>query len=660
MLPSYRRLFPRVAREASISALCLIAFAIVAEPPAASARGVLPPEATAEPARWPEAHSPAAITDAQTEAKIDELLSAMTLEQKIGQMIQADIASITPQDLRRYPLGSILAGGNAGPYGNERSSAADWMRLVEEFRAVSREPAPNGLAVPILFGVDAVHGHNNVPGATIFPHNVGLGAARDPDLVRRIAEATAREVAGTGIEWSFAPTLAVPQDPHWGRTYEGYSSDPSIVVSYAAGAVLGLQGDLHDGQPLGAQKVIASAKHFLADGGTQNGKDQGDARISEDELIATHAQAYPPAIEAGALTVMVSYSSWNGIKNHGNPSLITDVLKGRMGFDGFVIGDWNGHEQVAGCSATSCPDAVNAGIDMLMAPDSWKGLYEATLQQARDGEIALSRIDDAVRRILRVKHKAGLMGPNRIERGALSAVGHADHLALAREAVSRSLVLLKNRNAVLPIRAGANVLVAGSAADDMAVQSGGWTIGWQGTDVTKADFPRGQTVWEALRDAVSEAGGKASLSADVGDSARPDVAIVVFGETPYAEYQGDIEDLRFEQKGGEDLALLRRLQAQDIPVVSVFLSGRPRIVAEEFAASDAFVAAWLPGTQAAGLADVLVAGRDGKAKRAFTGKLPMAWPLGTGADGKGDALPLGFGLQYAGSAVPTEAKDRDQ
>ena len=441
-------------------------------------------EATANPQKWPKAASPSAISDVKTEGEISALIAKMTIAQKVGQVIQADISAIKPQDLVEYPLGSILAGGNSGPYGDERASAAKWNQLVTEFRESSRK---SGAGIPILFGVDAVHGHSNLPEATIFPHNIGLGAARDADLIQRIGAATAEEIAGSGIEWTFAPTLAAPQDMRWGRTYEGYSSDPAIIARYARAMTIGLQDPLVAGKPLDQKHVAATAKHFLADGGTADGRDQGDALVSEAELIAKHAQGYPASIDAGALTVMASFSSWNGTKHHGNASLLNDVLKGRMGFGGLVVGDWNGHGQVAGCSATDCPAAINAGLDLFMAPDSWKGLFDSTLVAAREGRIPMVRLDDAVRRILRVKYKLGLMGDIRTARGDALLVGKKEHLELAREAVSKSLVLLKNDNAVLPIRNGARVLVAGSGADNMAMQAGGWTISWQGTDTTAAD-----------------------------------------------------------------------------------------------------------------------------------------------------------------------------
>ncbi len=458
---------------------------------------------------WPSAASPSAISDAKTEAEIAVTIAKMTVEQKVGQLIQADISAVKPDDLKLYPLGSILAGGNSGPYGDERANAAKWAQLVGEFRNASRRA---GAGIPVLFGVDAVHGHSNLPEATIFPHNIGLGAARDVDLIERIGAATAAEISGSGIEWTFAPTLAVPQDLRWGRAYEGYSSDPALIASYARAMTIGLQGQLAAGKPLEAQRVAATAKHFLADGGTADGRDQGDAQISEAELVAKHAQGYPASIDAGALTVMASFSSWNGVKHHGNKSLLTDVLKGRMGFAGLVVGDWNGHGQVAGCSATDCPAAINAGLDLFMAPDSWKGLFDSTLAAARDGRIPAARIDDAVRRILRVKYKLGLMGDAQTARGDTSLVGKKEHLELAREAVSKSLVLLKNNDGVLPIRNGARVLVAGSGADNMAMQAGGWTISWQGTDTTAADFANGQTIGRAISDAVKANGGTATIS----------------------------------------------------------------------------------------------------------------------------------------------------
>jgi beta-glucosidase len=621
-------------------------------------------DSVAHPANWPKAASPAAITDAKTEAFISGLMAKMSLEEKVGQTIQGDIASMTPADLEKYPLGSILAGGNSAPGGNDRAPPKAWIDLVDAYRKAALAARPGHTPIPILFGIDAVHGHNNIVGATIFPHNIGLGAMRDPALIRRIGAATGEEVAVVGGDWTFGPTVAVPRDDRWGRSYEGYAEDPEVVKSYSGPMTLGLQGELKAGQTLGASHIAGSAKHFLADGGTDGGKDQGDARISEAELVAIHAQGYPPSIDAGILTVMASFSSWNGQKMTGNKSLITDVLKGRMGFQGFVVSDWNAHGQVAGCTNASCPQAMNAGLDMYMAPDSWKPLYDNTLAQVKSGEIPMARLDDAVRRILRVKVKAGLF--ERVAptvQGQFDRLGAADHRAIAREAVAKSLVLLKN-DGVLPVKPGARVLVAG-AADDIGKAAGGWTLTWQGTGNKNSDFPNGQSIWGGIERAVKAAGGQAELIPDGKFTTKPDVAIVVFGEDPYAEFQGDVTNLGYQLADKTDLALLKRLKAQGIPVVSVFLSGRPLWTNPEINASDAFVAAWLPGSEGGGVADVLVAGKDGKPKRDFQGKLGFSWPkradqgpLNRGQPGYDPQFAYGYGLSYAkGAAVGVLPED---
>ncbi|MFV1920813.1 glycoside hydrolase family 3 N-terminal domain-containing protein [Sphingomonas sp. MJ1 (PH-R8)] len=608
----------------------------------------------ADPARWPEAKSPAALVDAKTEAKITALLAKLTLEEKIGQMIQADTASITPEDLRTYPLGSILAGGSSPPIGApDRSPAAPWVATSRAFNAVALEQRPGHVPIPLMFGIDAVHGNNNVVGATIFPHNSALGAMRDPALIRRIGEATAAETAAAGIDWAFGPTLAVPQDDRWGRAYEGYSEDPAVVASYAGAMVEGLQGKPAN---WGIQKghVSASVKHFLGDGGTKDGIDQGDTQVDEATLIAIHNAGYPAAVNAGTMTVMASFSSWNGAKMHGNKSLLTDVLKGRMGFEGFIVGDWNGHGQIPGCTNENCPATFNAGLDMAMAPDSWKGLYTTTLAAAKAGTIPMARIDDAVRRILRVKMKLGLFDAPRPFEGRPQVIGSAEHRAVAREAVAKSLVLLKN-NGVLPVKAGANILVAGEAADDIGRQSGGWTLSWQGDGNTNADFPGATSIYAGIAAAAKAGGGTATLSADGSFTTKPDVAIVVVGEQPYAEMRGDVRSLEFEAGDKQALALLKKLKAAGVPTVSVFLSGRPMWVNPELNQSDAFVAAWFPGSEGAGVADVLVGG-----KRDFNGKLAFSWPktaaqfvLNRGAPGYDPLFPFGYGLSYAkGGTVP--------
>jgi len=613
----------------------------------------IPANARAHPSLWPSASSPDAMSDAATEAFVAQLLSTLTLEEKVGQMIQGDLASVKPEDLARYPLGSILAGGNSAPGGDERAPAQAWVELAQAFRAAAA--ARPGAKVPLIYGIDAVHGHNNVVGATIFPHNIGLGAARDPDLIRRIGEATAMEVAVTGADWTFGPTLAVPQDDRWGRTYEGYAENPEVQRSYAGPMTLGLQGELSADHPLAPGRIAGSAKHFLADGGTAGGKDQGDYQGDEQGLIDTHLGGYVQAIDAGVLSVMASFSSWNGVKHSGNPTILRDVLHGPLGFDGFVVSDWNAHGQLPGCSNESCALAVNAGIDMLMAPDSWKPLYESTLAQARSGEIPMARIDDAVTRILRAKVKAGVFRPDRPVEGRLEMLGSPEHRALARQAVRQSLVLLKNEGGVLPIRAGARVLVAGAAADDIGQAAGGWTLTWQGTGNANADFPNGQSIWSGIHDAVTEAGGAATLSADGSFTDKPDVAIVVFGETPYAEFQGDVDTLDFVPEG--PLATLEALKAAGIPTVSVFLSGRPMWTNPEINASDAFVAAWLPGTEGAGVADVLIGDAAAKPRHDFTGTLSFSWPktaegepLNVGQPGYDPQFAYGYGLSYAAPA----------
>jgi len=607
-------------------------------------------KATAHPARWPAAKSQG-LVDAPTEAFVDGLLAKMTLEEKVGQMIQADTSAIKPEDLKTYPLGSILAGGSSPPLGApDRSPKEPWVATVRAFREAAA--TRGGTNIPLMFGIDAVHGNGNVVGATLFPHNIGLGATRDAEMIRRIGVATARETAVSGFDWAFGPTLTVPRDDRWGRTYEGYSEDPEIVRQYADQMILGLQGAVSEGQVLQKGHVAASAKHFLADGGTEKGVDQGDAKISESELIAVHAQGYVPAINAGAMTVMASFNSWNGIKMHGNKTLLTDVLKGQMGFDGFVIGDWNGHGQVAGCTPTNCPQAANAGLDMYMAPDSWKALFDNTLAQVKSGQIPQARVDDAVRRILRVKARLGLFKTARPWEDRDGVMGNAEHRALAREAVRKSLVLLKN-NGVLPIRSSASVLVAGSGADDIGRQSGGWTLSWQGTDNKNSDFPNAQSIWSGLKDAVEAGGGKATLNVDGKFDAKPDVAVVVFGETPYAEGVGDLKTLEYQAGDKTDLALLKRLKAAGVPVVAVFLTGRPLWVNPELNASDAFVSAWLPGSEGGGIADVIVGDKAGKPRTDFHGKLSFSWPKSAAqtslnrGDKRYDPLfAYGFGLTY--------------
>ena len=602
----------------------------------------------------------AQATDTSEDARIADLISRMSVERKVAQLIQPQINSFTAEDMRRYRFGSYLNGGNGGPYGNEYAEASEWLKLADEMYLASVEPMPGGEPViPTMWGTDAVHGHTNIIRATIFPHNIALGATRDVDLVRRVGEATAVEIEVTGIDWNFSPTIAVAQDDRWGRTYESYSEDPAIVAPLGAALVEGLQGRKGDPNRLGAGHVIATAKHFFGDGGTDQGVDQGEVTGDIEALKAIHAAPYPAAIAAGVETIMASFNSINGEKMHGNKSLLTDVLRGELGFDGLVVGDWNGHGQVAGCTNTDCPQSLLAGLDIYMVPDDWKGLLETTVAQVKDGTIPMARLDEAVTRILRVKMRAGLLGDmvqpsKRPNAGDYALLGSADHRAIAREAVAKSQVLLKN-NGILPLKKGANILVAGSAADDIAQASGGWTLTWQGGgDLDNSYFPGATSIWKGLETAVKEGGGSATLSPDGQYSSKPDAAVVVFGEEPYAEFAGDRKHLGFTDEEG--LGLLRKFKAEGVPTVAVFLSGRPMWVNREMNAADAFVASWLPGSEGAGVADVLTGATPA------TGKLGFSWPATcdfgplNGPDGA--LFPVGYGRALTDTS-PTAQLDED-
>lgn len=620
-------------------------------------------------ARWPRVE-PAIAPDAAMEKRIDTLLGQMSDADKVGQVIQPDIASFTPDDMRRYRFGSYLAGGNSGPGGNDKAPAAEWLKLADtmwDAALAGRDPA---LAIPTMWGIDAVHGHANIIGATIFPQNIGLGAARNPDLIRRIGEITATEMAVTGIDWDFSPTLAVVRNDRWGRSYEGFSEDPSIVASYAGAMVEGLQGEPGDRGFLRDGRVIATAKHFVADGGTTDGVDQGDARATPAQVRDIHGAGYPPAIGAGVQAVMASFSSINGRKLSGDPTLLTGALRDQIGFDGLVVGDWNAHGQVPGCTNTSCPQAFNAGMDVFMAPDSWKGLYDSTLAQVRSGAITPARLDEAVRRVLRVKLRAGLFDKgkpsSRPMAGRFDLLAAPEHRAVARQAVRESLVLLKNNGGVLPLSPRADILVAGDGANSVAKQSGGWTITWQGTGVDPADFPQAETIFAGIEQAARAAGGSATLSADGSFKTRPDAAIVVFGEEPYAEFAGDRATIEYAPGDTADLDLLKTLKAKGIPVVAVFLSGRPMWVNAHLNAADAFVAAFLPGGEGGGIADVLLADAAGKPRHDFRGKLSFSWPkrveqaaLNRGEAGYDPLFAFGYGLTYTDRAmVPILSEER--
>ncbi|MGB3377546.1 MAG: glycoside hydrolase family 3 N-terminal domain-containing protein [Allopontixanthobacter sediminis] len=601
----------------------------------------------ANPEIWPAYNYPVPL-QADDEARITRLLAAMTLEEKVGQLVQADLCCVTPEDVKTYNLGSILVGGNSGPNGNDLSPAPDWLKAADDFYLASVDDSDGGVSIPVVWGTDAVHGHANIIGATVFPHNIGLGAMRDPELIERIGHVTAKEIRVTGQEWTFAPTVAVPQDFRWGRAYEGYSSDPDLVASYVGAMVRGLQGPPTNDNLLAGPYVIASTKHFLADGGTDKGVDQGDSSITEEALRDIHGTPYGPAIAEGVSTVMVSFSSWQGVKMTGNKSLITGVLKDRMDFGGFVVSDWNAHGQVEGCTNDSCPQALAAGLDMYMAPDTWKPIYEDTLARAKAGTIPMDRIDDAVTRILRVKGRLGLFDAgkpsDRPYSGQYELLGAPEHREVAREAVRKSLVLLKNQG-VLPIAPGGRLLVAGEGVDDIARQSGGWTLSWQGTGVDNSHFPGATSIWSGLKQAVEAGGGSAELAPDGQFSQRPDAAVVVFGETPYAEFQGDRAVLALDPELTAPYETMRRLKAQGIPVVALMITGRPLYVNPALNSADAFVVAWLPGTEGGGIADVLVGSAEGSPRHDFVGKLPTAWPR-TVDMADGALFKFGDGLTY--------------
>jgi len=615
-----------------------------------------PTEEKSTAVKWPRVTSEVA-KDPQIEARIEALLAQLTLPQKIAQMTQPDIRSITVNDVKQYRFGSILNGGGAFPNNNKHATVKDWVALADKYYDATTSTSGGAPSIPTFWGTDAVHGHNNVYGATLFPHNIGLGATHDPDLIERIGAVTAKEVAVTGIDWTFAPAVSVVRDDRWGRTYEGYSEDPEIVRAYAGRMVRGLQGKAGTPQFLDNDHVIATVKHYIGDGGTDRGIDRGDNLATEDELLAIHGQGYLTGIEAGAQTVMVSYSMWQGWKLHGQQYLLTDVLKNQIGFDGLVVSDWDGIDEVQACAKDKCPQSVTAGVDLFMVPTEWKSFIANTITQVESGQIPQERIDDAVARILRVKLRAGLFEKGRPSSRPLAnkreLLGAPEHRAVAREAVRKSLVLLKNENSVLPLKRDLKVLVTGNGADDIGRQAGGWTLTWQGTENTNADFPGATSIFAGIKAAVTASGGAATLSKDGSFTSKPDVAIVVFGESPYAEYHGDLKSIDYQGEGGADLALLRSLKERGVPVISVFLTGRPLFVSPEIEASDAFVVAWLPGTEGGGIADVLFQNEQGQVAHDFHGKLAYSWPRDATQtvlnrhDAKYEPLyPYGFGLTY--------------
>ena len=583
------------------------------------------------------------------DSQVKAILGRMSLDEKIGQMTQAEQHQLAAEsDIETYFLGSLLSGGDSDPKTN---SLQDWTDLYDRFQS---RAVKTRLGIPILYGVDAVHGHSNVEGAVLFPHNIGLGATRDPALVEEIGRVTAKEVRATGIHWTFAPCVTVARDERWGRTYEGFGEDPKLVAELGAAAVRGLQGvDLKE-----PQRVLACAKHFAGDGGTQWGTgmasaeapggrfplDRGDVKLSEAELKQLHMQGYVTAIQAGVGSIMPSYNSWNGEKCSGSRRLLTEILKGELGFEGFLISDYDAIDELPGDYRADIKQSINAGMDMVMVPKKYREFY-ATLKDLVDkGEVPMSRIDDAVTRILRAKAAMGLLDAGRsplADRTLHASFGSAEHRALARRAVRQSLVLLKNDKRALPLSKGAKrIHVAGKSADDLGNQCGGWTITWQG----KSGAPTtGTTVLSALRSAAGER-IQISHSKDGSGAEGADVGVVVIGEEPYAEFRGDRTDLALAK---EDLEAIARVKKAGIPVVVVLISGRPMILGEALTMANALVAAWLPGTEGQGVADVLFG--DYKP----TGKLPHSWPrsmaqlpLNSGDASYDPLFAYGFGLTY--------------
>ncbi|MBI3714034.1 MAG: glycoside hydrolase family 3 C-terminal domain-containing protein [Burkholderiales bacterium] len=583
---------------------------------------------TAQLKDWPRIKSAIAI-DPAMEEKISTIISRMTVAQKVGQMTQPEIKFITPDDVSKYYLGSVLNGGGTWPGLNKQAKAADWVALADKYYAASMN-TDMADKIPVVWGIDAIHGNSNVVGATLFPHNIGLGSARNPKLIEEIGKAVGKSVRATGINWVFAPTLAVGTDARWGRTYESFSEDGRLVKDYAYAYVRGLQGSLKD-----QDNVIATAKHFIGDGGTHGGVDRGVNQLSRSEMINQQAQGYYGAFAAGAQTVMASYNSWNDVaaknnygKMHGNRELLTEALKEKMGFDGFVVSDWDAIAEVGGCANDSCAQAINAGVDMVMVPDNWKSFIAHTIDQVNRGDISMSRIDDAVRRILRVKMRAGLFGVKPSENrnaGSQEALQAKD---LARRAVHESLVLLKNNQNVLPIARGKKILVVGKSANSMINQSGGWSLTWQGTENKESDYI-GDTILSGIKDAAGEINVHYSASAEGVDVAQFDVVIAVIGETPYAEGFGDIAaplTLSHSQRFPEDLKVLQQVANKGKPVVTLFVAGRAVYANDLINLSDSFVAAWLPGSEGKAVADLLFKTAQGKVAVPFTGRLSFAWP----------------------------------
>lgn len=601
------------------------------------------------------ANSDSLLMTSPISERVENLLGRMTLEEKVGQMTQVEKDSLPAGAVKRYFIGSVLSGGGGNPVNN---TPAGWLEMSSTFE---KEALETRLGIPILYGVDAVHGHSHVVGATVFPHNIGLGASRDPDLVKRVAGATALEIGATGVHWTFAPCVAVPQDIRWGRTYEGFSEDAELVATLGAAYVSGLQR----GEDLGSPgTILACPKHYLGDGGTTWGTtlpypwitdnpqgvnprykiDQGDTQISEAQLREIHLKPYIAAITAGARTIMVSFSSWNGVKSHANHYLLTDLLKGEIGFSGFLVSDWQAIDQIDADYYKCVTESINAGMDMIMVPFNYLRFIENLKRAIDHGDVPASRIDDAVRRILTVKFELGLFDRKFAEESGLENLGSEDHRLLAREAVRKSLVLLKNDHHTIPLdKSVPQIILAGTAADNIGIQCGGWTIEWQGC---AGDITPGTSLLEAVQQAVSmETIVQYDEMGFFADDIQAEVGIVCMHEIPYAEGVGDRAELTLNV---EDVNLLKRVRNRCQKLLVIIFSGRPLIITEQLPLADTWLAAWLPGTEAQGITDVIFGDYPP------VGRLPYEWPRsGSGPNqifeptGTGDIAPLfpvGYGL----------------
>ena len=596
-------------------------------------------------------YSEVLISAEDVEKRVDDLINAMTVEEKVAQMFMVEIGSITPKEVSRYKIGAILNGGGSFPYKKKDHAVNDWVRLADEYFSASITKNDE-LNIPIIWGTDAVHGHNNLKGATLFPHNIGLGATHNPKLIEQIGKVTAKQVLLTGLDLTFAPALSVPRDDRWGRTYEGFSEDPALVSEMGTAMMRGIQGD--ENNLFSEEHILATVKHFIGDGGTSRGVDKGNAILDEEKLIATHGIAYVEAIKNDAQIVMASFNSWNGIKMHGHKYLLTELLKNKMGFDGFVVGDYNGHMEVPGCSVSNCAESINAGVDMFMVTDAWKDLYTNTMNQVKSGEISEDRVNDAARRILRVKARAGVLDvkkpSGRRYASKEGVLGSNEHRSISRQAVRESLVLLKNNQSVLPIDRSSNILVLGKAAKEIKYMTGGWSMTWQGNENENSDFPGATTILDAIKEELNDSNAVITFAEDIEyENSKPDVAILVLAEDPYAEYQGTLQNLIFNSTENH-LEWLRMLKSDEIPVVTIFLSGRPMWMNREINFSDAFIAAWLPGTEGNGITDLIFMNDE---KYDFTGRLSFSWPkrpdqstLNFDEKPYDPLFPIGYGLSY--------------